>query len=378
MSGKQQFRLLVLAGDGIGPEVMREALRVVEWIGQHADVEFSIRDALAGGAAIDAYGTPMLDETIEQARQADAVLFGSVGGPRWEKLDFSLRPELAILRLRHELSLFANLRPVTVFDPLIEASTIKPEVIRNLDLMIVRECMGGLYFGEPRGIETMQDGQIRGFNTETYSTVEIERVARVAFDLARRRRRMVCSVEKANVTESGLVWRQVISKLHEREYADVELQHMYADNCAMQLVRNPKQFDVIVTGNIFGDILSDLASMLTGSLGMLPSATIGVPRGDRFVPAVYEPIHGSAPDIAGRGIANPMAQILSVAMMLRLSFRMEKEATLVEQACINALAAGARTADLAAPGEKTLSTSEMGDAVLHQLEDTAGKRRLTA
>ncbi|WP_158791205.1 3-isopropylmalate dehydrogenase [Granulicella sp. L60] len=378
MIGKQQFRLLVLPGDGIGPEVMREALRVVEWIGQYAEVEFTIRHALAGGAAIDAYGTPMLDETIEQAMHADAVLFGAVGGPRWEKLGFDLRPELAILRLRRELSLFANLRPVTVFDPLIEASTIKPEVIRNLDLMIVRECMGGLYFGEPRGIETMQDGQMRGFNTETYSTVEIERVARVAFDLARHRRRVVCSVEKANVTESGLVWRQVISKLHERDYADVELRHMYADNCAMQLVRNPKQFDVIVTGNIFGDILSDLASMLTGSLGMLPSATIGVPRGDRFVPAVYEPIHGSAPDIAGRGIANPMAQILSVAMMLRLSFRMEREATLVEQACIAALAAGARTADLAAAGEKALSTWEMGDAVLHQLEETAGKRQLTA
>jgi 3-isopropylmalate dehydrogenase len=378
MSGKQHVRLLVLPGDGIGPEVMREALRVVEWIGQHAEVDFAISHGLAGGAAIDAYGTPMLDETMEQARQADAVLFGSVGGPRWEKLGFALRPELAILRLRRELSLFANLRPVTVFDPLIEASTIKPEVIRNLDLMIVRECMGGLYFGEPRGIETMQDGQTRGFNTETYSTVEIERVGRVAFDLARRRRRTVCSVEKANVTESGLVWRQVMSRLHERDYADVELRHMYADNCAMQLVRNPKQFDVIVTGNIFGDILSDLASMLTGSLGMLPSATIGLPRGDRFVPAVYEPIHGSAPDIAGRGIANPMAQILSVAMMLRLSFNMEGEATLVEQACINALAAGARTADLATAGEKALSTSEMGDAVLHELEEMAGKPVLTA
>ncbi|WP_213805079.1 3-isopropylmalate dehydrogenase [Granulicella sp. dw_53] len=368
MNKRKKFSLLVLPGDGIGPEVMREALRVVEWVGQYAGVEFAINLGTVGGAAIDAYGTPIQDETIEEAKQVDAVLFGAVGGPRWEKLDFSLRPEIAILRLRRDLSLFANLRPVTVFDPLIETSTIKPEVIRNLDLVIVRECMGGLYFGEPRGIETMPDGQTRGFNTETYSTNEIERVARVAFDLARRRRRIVCSVEKANVTESGLVWRQVISKLHEREFEDIELRHMYADNCAMQLVRNPKQFDVIVTGNIFGDILSDLASMLTGSLGMLPSATIGSSTGDSFRPALYEPIHGSAPDIAGKGIANPMAQILSVAMMLRLSLDLEKEAELVEQACIQSLARGARTADLALAGEPALTTTEMGDAVLRELE----------
>jgi 3-isopropylmalate dehydrogenase len=368
MNKRKRVSLLVLPGDGIGPEVMREALRVVEWVGQYAGVEFAIGHGTVGGAAIDAYGTPIQDETIEEAKQADAVLFGAVGGPQWEKLDFSLRPEIAILRLRRDLSLFANLRPVTVFDPLIGASTIKPEVIRNLDLVIVRECMGGLYFGEPRGIETMPDGQIRGFNTETYSTHEIERVARVAFNLARRRRRIVCSVEKANVTESGLVWRQVISKLHEREFGDIELRHMYADNCAMQLVRNPKQFDVIVTGNIFGDILSDLASMLTGSLGMLPSATIGSSTGDSFRPALYEPIHGSAPDIAGKGIANPMAQILSVAMMLRLSLNLEKEAELVERACIQALTRGARTADLALAGESALTTTEMGDAVLRELE----------
>ena len=275
MGGKQRFDLLVLPGDGIGPEVMGEALRVVEWAGRHAEVDFAIETALVGGAAIDALGVPIEDATIAAAMRADAVLFGSVGGPKWEKLGFALRPEIAILRLRKELGLFANLRPATLFEPLIEASTIKPEVIRGLDIVIVRECMGGLYFGEPRGIETMPDGQTRGFNTETYSTHEIERVARVAFDLARRRRNLVCSVEKANVMESGLVWREVMTALHAREYSDVELRHMYADNCAMQLVRNPKQFDVIVTGNIFGDILSDLASMLTGSLGMLPSATIG-------------------------------------------------------------------------------------------------------
>ncbi|CAN5704755.1 3-isopropylmalate dehydrogenase [soil metagenome] len=367
MSGNKSLRLLVLPGDGIGPEVMQQALRVVAWAGQHAAVDFDIREGVVGGAAVDLHGTPILDATIDEARKADAVLFGSVGGRKWEKLDFSLRPEIAIIRLRKELSLFANLRPVTVFEPLIDSSTIKPEIIRNLDLVIVRECMGGLYFGEPRGIETMPDGQTRGFNTETYSTSEIERVARVAFDLARRRSNKVCSVEKANVTESGLVWRQVITKLHEREFADVELTHMYADNCAMQLVRRPKQFDVIVTGNIFGDILSDLASMLTGSLGMLPSATIGTSNAGHFSPALYEPIHGSAPDIAGKGIANPMAQILSVAMMLRLSLNLEKEASMVEQACISALANGARTADLVLAGEATLTTTQMGDAVLAEL-----------
>jgi 3-isopropylmalate dehydrogenase len=368
MMEKKRFELLVLPGDGIGPEVMHEALRVLTWAGRHAGVTFQIDHGIVGGAAVDAFGTPIQDETVARARAADAVLFGSVGGPRWEKLDFSLRPEIAILRLRRELGLFANLRPVKVFDPLIDASTIKPEVIRNLDLVIVRECMGGLYFGEPRGIETMPDGQQRGFNTETYSTSEIERVARVAFDLARRRNRLVCSVEKANVTESGLVWRQVISSLHEHEFADVELRHMYADNCAMQLVRNPKQFDVIVTGNIFGDILSDLASMLTGSLGMLPSATIGAPKEGRFSPALYEPIHGSAPDIAGKGIANPMAQILSVAMLLRLSLGLDVEAGIIEKACIDALKHRARTADLATAEETILTTTEMGDAVMQTLE----------
>jgi 3-isopropylmalate dehydrogenase len=302
------------------------------------------------------------------ATEANAVLFGSVGGPRWEKLGFYLRPEIAILRLRKELGLFANLRPVTMFDTLIDASTLKPEIVRGLDLMIVRECVGGLYFGEPRGIEIMPDGQRRGYNTETYATNEIEQVARVAFTLARSRRNAVCSVEKANVTESGLVWREVITDLHAREFPEVALRHMYADNCAMQLVRDPRQFDVIVTGNIFGDILSDLASMLTGSLGMLPSATIGLPTEGRFSPAVYEPIHGSAPDIAGLGIANPLAQILSVAMMLRLSLDMKREATLVETACIAALKQGFRTADLTQPGVKYQSTSAMGDAVLAELD----------
>jgi 3-isopropylmalate dehydrogenase len=369
----ESFRILVLPGDGIGPEVMEQAVRILKQVEAHSGAKFDLEYALAGGCAIDAHGTPLLDETMERARASHAVLFGSVGGPKWEGLGFDLRPEIAILRLRKELNLFANLRPATLFDPLIEASTLKPEVIGGLDLMIVRECAGGLYFGEPRGIEATPDGK-RGYNTETYSTAEIERVGRVAFHLARDRRNEVCSVEKANVTESGLVWREVMTSLHQREFADVKLRHMYADNCAMQLVRAPKQFDVIVTGNMFGDILSDLASMLTGSLGMLPSATIGATKtaqseeGTRFNPAVYEPIHGSAPDIAGKGLANPMAQILSLAMMLRLSLGMPKEAALVEQACIDALAAGARTPDLGG----TLNTTQVGDAVLAHLE------RLTA
>ncbi|MDE1177963.1 MAG: 3-isopropylmalate dehydrogenase [Edaphobacter sp.] len=359
----ESFRILVLPGDGIGPEVMEQAVRVLKQIETYAGVKFELEYALAGGCAIDAHGTPLLDETMERARASHAVLFGSVGGPKWEGLGFDLRPEIAILRLRKELNLFANLRPATLFDPLIEASTLKPEVIGGLDLMIVRECAGGLYFGEPRGIETTASGK-RGYNTETYSTEEIERVGRVAFTLARGRRNEVCSVEKANVTESGLVWREVMTALHAREFADVKLRHMYADNCAMQLVRAPKQFDVIVTGNMFGDILSDLASMLTGSLGMLPSATIGATQAERFNPAVYEPIHGSAPDIAGKGLANPMAQILSLGMMLRLSLGMPKEAALVEQACIDALAAGARTPDLGG----TLNTTQVGDAVIAHLE----------
>ena len=360
----ESLRILVLPGDGIGPEVMEQAVRVLKQVETQSGARFELEYALAGGCAIDAHGTPLLDETMEHARASHAVLFGSVGGPKWEKLGFDLRPEIAILRLRKELNLFANLRPATLFDPLLEASTLKPEVIGGLDLMIVRECAGGLYFGDPRGIETLSDGRKRGYNTETYATDEIERVGRVAFHLARDRRNEVCSVEKANVMESGLVWREIMTALHEREFSDVKLRHMYADNCAMQLVRAPKQFDVIVTGNMFGDILSDLASMLTGSLGMLPSATIGATKAERFNPAVYEPIHGSAPDIAGKGLANPMAQILSVAMMLRLSLGMPKEAAQVERACIDALAQGARTPDLGG----TLSTAQVGDAVLAKLE----------
>ncbi len=364
-------KLLVLPGDGVGPEVMREVRRVIDWMDRRRRVTFDITEDLVGGACIDERGTPISNETIAAAKSADAVLFGSVGGPRWDKLGFDMRPELAILRLRKELDLFANLRPATVLEPLVDASTLKPDVVRGLDLMIVRESTGGIYFGEPRGVETLADGQERGFDTETYTTREIERVARVAFDLAQKRQGRVTSVEKANVMQSGLFWRRVVTALHAREYPDVELSHMYADNCAMQLVRNPRQFDVIVTSNIFGDLLSDLASMLTGSLGMLPSATLGAPDASGRRHALYEPIHGSAPDIAGKGVANPMAQMLSFAMLLRYSFDLEEEAGLIERACTKVLASGLRTADVMAPGMAKVGTSVMGEAVVRELDKLA-------
>jgi 3-isopropylmalate dehydrogenase len=364
-------KLLVLPGDGIGPEVMREVRRVIDWMDRRRRVTFDLSEDLVGGASIDARDTPIADSTLEKAKAADAVLFGSVGGPQWDKHGFDVRPELAILRLRKELDLFANLRPAIVLDPLVDASTLKPDVVRGLDLMIVRESTGGIYFGEPRGVEQLPDGQRRGFDTESYTTAEIERVARIGFELARRRQHRVTSVEKANVMRSGLFWRETVTALHRRDYADVELSHMYADNCAMQLVRNPRQFDVIVTSNLFGDLLSDLASMLTGSLGMLPSATLGAiqPSGRRH--ALYEPIHGSAPDIAGKGIANPLGQILSFAMLLRYSFDMEEDAKLIETACTNVLAGGMRTADIMAPGSARVGTSVMGEALLRELDKLA-------
>jgi 3-isopropylmalate dehydrogenase len=364
-------RLLVLPGDGVGPEVMREVRRVIDWMDRRRHVSFSISEDYVGGAGIDNHGVPITDETIEAAKQADAVLFGAVGGPRWDNLGFDKRPEIAILRLRKELGLFANLRPAIVWDPLVDASTLKPDIVRGLDIMIVRESTGGIYFGEPRGIETLTDGSQRGTDTEVYTTHEVERVARVAFELARKRQNRVTSVEKANVMMSGLMWRQIVTALGGREYPDVELSHMYADNCAMQLVRNPRQFDVIVTSNLFGDLLSDLASMLTGSLGMLPSATLGAPDASGRRLALYEPIHGSAPDIAGRGVANPMAQILSFAMLLRYSFGLEEDAALIEGACTKVLASGLRTADVMAPGTAKVGTSVMGESVIRELEKLA-------
>jgi 3-isopropylmalate dehydrogenase len=365
-------RLLILPGDGIGPEVMGAALQVVDWFGRRRGLNFDLEEDIVGGAALDAFGTPIRPETVARAQAVDAVLFGSVGGPKWDGLGFERRPELAILTLRRELGLFANLRPAKVFDALVDASTLKPEVVRGLDLMIVRESTGGIYFGEPRGVETLPDGSKRGINTEVYTTAEIERVARVGFELARQRQRRLCSVEKANVMESGLLWRQTVAALHRAEFADVELSHMYADNCAMQLVRNPRQFDVIVTTNLFGDLLSDLASMLTGSLGMLPSATLGGPAGGGQRRALYEPIHGSAPDIAGKGVANPMAQILSFAMLLRYSFGLEQEAALIEQACQDVLAGGLRTPDIMAQGSRMAGTAQISEAVLAALDRHGG------
>jgi 3-isopropylmalate dehydrogenase len=361
-------KLLLLPGDGIGPEVMREVKRVIDWLARRRGVNFEIEEDLVGGAAIDARGTPLSEATIELARAADAVLFGAVGGPAWEHLGFDLRPEIAILGLRRELGLFANLRPAIVYEPLASASTLKPDVVRGLDLMIVRESTGGIYFGEPRGIETLPDGSKRGVNTEVYTTHEIERVGRVAFDLARKRKGRVVSVEKSNVMESGLLWRQTMTALQKAEYQDVVLTHMLADNCAMQLVRQPLQFDVIVTTNLFGDLLSDLAAQLTGSLGMLPSATLGAVQPDGKRHALYEPIHGSAPDIAGRGVANPLAQILSFALLLRYSFEMEDLAAELERAIVRVLGNGLRTADIMAPGAARVGTGVMGEAVLRALE----------
>jgi 3-isopropylmalate dehydrogenase len=323
---------------------------------------------LVGGASIDARGTPLSESTLELARAADAILFGAVGGPAWEKLGFDKRPEIAILGLRRELGLFANLRPAVVYDPLVAASTLKPDIVRGLDLMIVRESTGGIYFGEPRGITTLPDGQRRGVNTEIYTTSEIERVGRVAFGLAQARNKRVASVEKSNVMESGLLWRETITALARAEFPDVELTHVLADNCAMQLVRTPKQFDVIVTTNLFGDLLSDLAGQLTGSLGMLPSATLGEVQADGRRHALYEPIHGSAPDIAGRGVANPLAQILSLAMLLRHSFGLTAEAGLIETAVVRVLSNGLRTADIMAPGAARVGTGVMGEAVLRELD----------
>ncbi len=364
-------KLLLLPGDGIGPEVMHEVRRVIDWMDRRRHVSFDVGEDIVGGVSIDLRGTPIDEATVARSREADAVLFGSVGGPRWEKLGFDRRPEIAILTLRRELGLFANLRPAKVLDPLVSASALKAELVRGLDIMIVRESTGGIYFGEPRGVETLPDGQRRGVNTEVYTTSEIERVARVAFDLARKRGKRVCSVEKSNVMESGLLWREVVTALHKQGFQDIELSHMYADNCAMQLVRAPKQFDVIVTTNLFGDLLSDLASMLTGSLGMLPSATLGAPDASGRRHALYEPIHGSAPDIAGKGIANPLAQILSFAMLLRFSFDMDEDADLIERACTNVLASGLRTADVMAPGCAKVGTKVMGESVLRELDKLA-------
>ena len=360
-------KVLVLPGDGIGPEVMYETRRIMNWMEDNGAVSFEVKEGLVGGASIDEHNTPLTDAVLDQALSSDAILFGAVGGPKWASVEFDKRPALGILKLRQSLDLFANLRPAIVFSALAHASSLKPNLVTGLNLMIVRELTGGVYFGEPRGIETLPNGDRRAVNTQTYTTPEIVRVARIAFELARKRNGRVCSVEKANVMESGVLWREEVETLQNSEYPDVELTHMYADNAAMQLVRSPKQFDVIVTDNLFGDILSDCASMLTGSLGMLPSASLGAVDSYGNRRALYEPIHGSAPDIAGTGAANPLAMILSFAMMLRYSFDLGKTADLLESSVSNVLNAGLRTDDIMQEGKSRVTTSEMGDAVLDRL-----------
>ncbi len=360
--------LLILPGDGIGPEAMTEVRRIVDWMEDNRAVKFDLDEDLVGGSSIDAHGVPITDAVVEKAQKVDAVLLGAVGGPKWDNLDFSIKPERGLLRLRKDLQLYANLRPAICFDALVDASSLKPELVSGLDIMIVRELTGGVYFGEPRGIEDLGNGVRRGINTQVYTTPEIHRVARVAFELAQKRSGRVVSSEKANVMESGVLWREEVIKIHEAEFPDVELSHMYADNAAMQLVRAPKQFDVIVTDNLFGDILSDCAAMLTGSLGMLPSASLGDVDEFGRRKALYEPVHGSAPDIAGENKANPIATILSYAMALRYSFDMGGEADLVETAVQNVLASGVRTGDIMSEGMKMVSTTEMGDAILRELD----------
>ena len=360
--------LLILPGDGIGPEVMAEVRKVVDWFGSRRGVAFDVAEDLVGGAAHDVHGTPLHDDTMARAQEADAVLLGAVGGPKYDSLDFSEKPERGLLRLRKEMDLFANLRPAQCFDALADFSSLKREVVAGLDVMIVRELTSGVYFGEPRGI--FEEGNERvGINTQRYSESEIDRVARVAFELARRRSGRVCSMEKANVMESGVLWREVVQKVGDADYADVELSHMYADAGAMQLCRWPKQFDVILTDNLFGDLLSDAAAMLTGSLGMLPSASLGAPMQNGRPKALYEPVHGSAPDITGQGKANPIACILSFAMALRYSFDQGGEAARLESAVERVLADGARTPDLLGDaGAAPVSTSEMGDLIVAALE----------
>ncbi len=360
--------LLILAGDGIGPEVMDQVTRIIDWFGEKRDLAFDVSHDLVGGAAYDKHGTPLHDDTMAKALASDAVLLGAVGGPKYDDLDFSVKPERGLLRLRKEMDLFSNLRPAQCFDALADFSSLKKHLIAGLDIMIVRELTSGVYFGEPRGI--FEEGNERvGINTQRYTESEIDRVARSAFELARRRGNKVCSMEKANVMESGILWREVVQKVHDTDYPDVELSHMYADNGAMQLVRAPKQFDVILTDNLFGDILSDCAAMLTGSLGILPSASLGAPNADGRPKAMYEPVHGSAPDITGQGKANPIACILSFAMALRYSFDQGDEATRLEQAIEKVLSNGARTADLMGEeGGTPISTSEMGDVILEALD----------
>ncbi|WP_295540441.1 3-isopropylmalate dehydrogenase [uncultured Thiohalocapsa sp.] len=359
-------QILILPGDGIGPEIVAEAVKVLMCLRAEYGLHLDIYEALVGGSAYDEHGHPLPEETLRLAHDCDAVLLGAVGGPQWEPLHISVRPEKGLLGLRSELGLFANLRPAILYPQLAAASTLKPEVVAGLDLLIVRELTGGIYFGRPRGVETLASGERQGINTLVYTESEIERICRVAFDLAGKRGNRVCSVDKANVLECTELWREVATRVG-TDYPDVELSHMYVDNAAMQLVRAPKQFDVVVTTNMFGDILSDCAAQLTGSIGMLPSASLNAEE-----KGMYEPIHGSAPDIAGKGVANPLATILSVAMMLRYSLDEPTHAERIERAVSDVLDQGLRTADIAAAGTQTVGTAQMGDAVVSALRASAG------
>ncbi len=359
---------MLLAGDGIGPEVMAETGRVLNWMGTERGIRFETESGLVGGAALDAEDVPVSEATMRLAHAADAVLFGAVGGPKWDNNPFDRKPERGLLRLRKDLELFANLRPALCFDALKDASTLRPEVVSGLDILIVRELTGGVYFGEPRGIIELNDGTRRAVDTQVYTTGEVQRIARVAFGLARLRTNRVASAEKSNVMHTGVLWRQEVQKTHDAEFSDVELTHILADNCAMQLVRNPKQFDVIVTDNLFGDVLSDEAAQCTGSIGMLPSASLGAKNEKTGrQPGLYEPVHGTAPDIAGKDLANPLACILSLAMCLRYSLNRPDEAKLIERAVENVLNQGLRTGDIMQPGKNRVGTREMGDAVVAAL-----------
>ncbi len=366
-------KILILPGDGIGTEVMSEVLKIIDWMTKNKSVSFDISERLVGGTAYDREGDSISDKTMQEALDSDAVLFGAVGGPKWDNVERQKRPEAALLRLRKEMDLFANLRPAIVFDALADSSSLKTELIQGLDILILRELTSGVYFGQPRGVEKISDFEEKATDTQSYTTSEVDRIGRVAFDLAKKRSNKLTSVEKANVMETGMFWRKIITDLHKREFSDVKLNHMYADNCAMQLVRLPKQFDVIVTDNLFGDLLSDCAAMLTGSLGMLPSASLGSIDSGGKRPGMYEPVHGSAPDIAGQDKANPLAMILSFAMMLKYSFDMKEDAVLIEQAVQNVLSKGLRTQDIKKDNENAVSTKEMGKEVIQELNILLGK-----
>ena len=362
-------KILMLPGDGIGTEVMAEVRRIIDWYGTQRGFDVTIDEDLVGGCAYDAHGQAISDAAMEKAHQSDAVMLGAVGGPQWDGVAYDVRPEAGLLRLRGELGLFANLRPAICFAALADASSLKRDIIEGLDILIVRELTGGVYFGEPRGIEDLGDGQRRGVNTQVYETYEIERIARVAGDLAMKRDKRLASAEKRNVMESGLLWNEEVTRVIVNEFPELELEHVLADNCAMQLVRNPKQYDVLVTDNLFGDLLSDVAAMLTGSLGMLPSAALGAADSEGRSKAMYEPVHGSAPDIAGQGIANPIATIMSFAMALRYSFNRDKDADLLKAAVTHVLDKGIRCGDIMQPGMEKVGTVGMGDAILASLSE---------